>query len=67
MSPSFSFRGPGMPWITSSFTEMQAEPGNRRSPKKRASRRGSNEPAHRCIDLMGVTPGATMDPARARA
>ena len=28
MSPSFSFRGPGIPWITTSLTEMQAEPGN---------------------------------------
>ena len=27
MSPSFSFRGPGIPWMTSSLIEIQAEPG----------------------------------------
>ena len=28
MSPSLSFRGPGMPWMTTSLTEMQADPVN---------------------------------------
>ena len=68
MSPSFSFRGPGMPWMTTSFTEMQAEPGKPPYPRKEGLAPWLSIKRRTALSISWVvTPGRTMKPARARA